>query len=208
MTNTMKIPRARFARAFTLIEVLAVLGILTLLVAGAAPVILSTVKASRITQAAGLVQARLHEAKTLALTFSNDFEVRLLAASKDDPDPRDAIQILALNDAEAAGDGTALFQPAGAPEFLPAGVVFSRNDSFSTLLKRGSSAPDAKSPEEASALAVIRFFSDGSTSLSESGVWHVTVVDSADERTAALPINFATIQIDPVTGSLSVFRPE
>ncbi len=204
----MKTSPSERAHAFTLIEVLAVLGILTIVVAGAAPVISSTMKASRITQAAGVVQARLHEAQTLALTFSNDFEVRLLAAQRNDPNSRDAIQILSLADAETATDEGSLFKPVGAPDYLPQGVVFSRNESFSTLLKREAKVPAEEAGEDSSVLAVIRFFPDGSTSLSESGVWHVTVVDSADERAVLLPKNFATVQIDPVTGNLAVFRPE
>ena len=206
--KTAKISSSPRSHAFTLIEVLAVVGILTIVVAGAAPVISSTIKASRITQAASLVQAVLHEAQSLALTFSNDFEVRLLAAQPNDPNSRDAIQIFTLVDAEAATSEASIFQPSGTPEYLPQGVVFCRNESFSTLLNRDNGEQHPDSTKGGSVLAAIRFFADGSTDLSEGVAWHVTVVDSADERATQLPKNYATIQLDPITGSLTVFRPE
>ncbi len=190
------------ARGFTLIEVLAVLGILTVLVASAAPTILSTVKASRLSSAAAQVIGRLNEAHGMALTFSNDFEVRFFAAAAADPVGLDSLQIYALVDPDKAEvDGDA-FEPVGTPEILPESIVFSRNDTFSSLLQQSSKSDDRR------LLGVIRYHPDGSTSLSEGESWHLTLVESANRSAASLPANFATIQIDPVTGRLEVFRPE
>lgn len=206
MTSSQQTPLTA-ARGFSLIEVLAVLGILAVLVAGAAPAILSTVKASRLASAASQLTGRLNEAQGMALTFSSDFEVRFLAASPSDPLKRDSLQIYALADPEKLEeqeDDDDAFEPVGAPEILPESIVFSRNSVFSSLLRqeKGREAGGRR------VLGVIRYHPDGSTSLPEGESWHVTLVESAEENAAKLPANFATIQVDPATGRLEVFRPE
>lgn len=202
----MKLPASSSHRAFTLIEVLAVLGIVAILMAGAAPVLFSAIKANRLTSAAGVVTAKLNEVQGLALTFASDFEVRLISAAGDPLNSPDGLQVFALPDPSASGSGEG-WRPVGALEPLPDGVAFSRNERFSSVL-RASASPGADSPSHRRTLATIRFFPDGSTSLPESENWFVTVVENSQRDTDNLPANFATVQIDPVTGRLETYRPD
>lgn len=54
----------------------------------------------------------------------------------------------------------------------------------------------------------IRFRPDGSTDLHETGAWHLTLLDAHDSARQELPANFYTVQMDPVTAKLEIYRPE
>ena len=89
---------------------------------------------------------------------------------------------------------------------LPDGVVISED---STLTKIGTPAADVSDlPDSLPAGALtysFRFLPDGSTGLDLSEKWFLTVVgENTDEIP---PPNFATIQIEPLTGSVRVHRP-
>ena len=62
--------------------------------------------------------------------------------------------------------------------------------------------------------ASFRFLQDGSTNLSPSSTWFVTIHNLTDTPTGTTmkkanndPINFFTLQIDPVSGAIKGFRP-
>jgi uncharacterized protein (TIGR02596 family) len=202
----MKKPIPFSQRAFTLIEVLAVLGIVAILMAGASPVLFSAIKANRLTSAASVVTAKLNEVQGLALTFASDFEVRLLSAAGDGLDSPESLQVFTLPDPSASGSEDE-WQPVGSPELLPDGLAFSRNERFSSVLKAPSSEVVVSATDRRT-LATIRFFPDGSTNLPESENWFITVVENSQRDTDVLPANFTTVQIDPVTGKLETYRPD
>lgn len=195
-------------RAFTFIEVLAVLGILAILVTGATPPILATVKSSRLTAAADQVLGALNEAQGLAITFSTEVEARFFEAPDSGRDPgleRDSIQIFRLADADAPFNPRDAFEPASARQSLPEGISFSRVEKFSSLRRtRPKSEPDNGSTPAA---AVIRFLPDGSTQLDGTGLWFLSLVEERMRDVETLPSNFATIQLDPATGRLELHRP-
>ncbi len=187
-----------------MIEVLAVLGILAVLIAGTAPSVLSMLNASRLAAAAETVTGKLNEAQGLALTFSTDVEVRFFTGSGVDGE-RDAIQIFHLADPEDLEREADSFVSAGPREVLPEGIAFNRTKELSSLWRqpgvvRGGSGEDRSA-------AMVRFQPDGSTSLDGTESWFVTLVETSRRNSDSLPPNFATIQIDPATGRLEVYRP-
>ncbi len=64
-------------QAFTLVEMMTVVGILVLIVALATPPMIHMMEATRLTNAGDLVQGTLSEARGLAITFAADVEVRI-----------------------------------------------------------------------------------------------------------------------------------
>lgn len=213
MTRT---ARGRRRAAFTLIETLAVIGILTLLIALATPSLLSAVKASRLTAAGDLVSGKLAEAQGLALTFSADVELRFYKAPPVPPADGSSgqylqlLQLVETADDAAAGEeaaDVARFQPIGSREPLPDGVAISSHAEFTSLWNlpvRTESQTDGTERE----YVAVRFRPDGGTDLAETGLWHLTLVEQAGTDPTRLPPNFCTLQIDPVTARVGTYRPE
>lgn len=212
MTRTV---RGRRRAAFTLIETLAVIGILTLLIALVTPSLLSAVKASRLTAAGDLVSGKLAEAHGLALTFSADVELRFYKAPPVPPADGSSGQYLQLLQlVETAGDeaaggeeDVARFQPIGSREPLPDGVAISTHADFTSLWNLPvRTEPQADGTERE--YVAVRFRPDGGTDLAETGLWHLTLVEQSGTDPARLPANFCTLQIDPVTARVGTHRPE
>ncbi len=202
--------------AFSMVEVLAVLAVIAVLMTLAVPGVLSILQASRLTTAADMVTARLNEARGLALAHSSDYEVRFFTAPKDPlatPGVRDAVQIYRLADPDTFADSeTDAFVPAGPLEKLPEGIAFSLDDALSTLWQQPAPVPEGtgEEKEEDSDLelaAALRFHPDGGTPLPGTETWCVTLVAARERKKKELPVNFATITLDPATGRLETYRP-
>ncbi|WP_166647015.1 Verru_Chthon cassette protein D [Prosthecobacter fusiformis] len=201
-------------RGFTLIESLSVVIILSVLIALATPSMLGAIKASRLTSAGEQITGKIIEAHGLALTFSSDIELRLYKAPLANPVDGSKGHYLQLfqweeNDPDLAaesGSEVASLKQLGPPEILPESIAISANPSFSSLWNL---APQTEtSPEGDRDYVAIRFRPDGSTDLLEAVRWHLTLVDSQSSQLTELPPNFYTIQIDPVTSRLEIYRPE
>lgn len=213
MTRT---ARGRRRAAFTLIETLAVIGILTLLIALVTPSLLSAVKASQLTAAGDLVSGKLAEAQGLALTFSADVELRFYKAPPVPPADGSSgqylqlLQLVETADDAAAGEeaaDVARFQPIGSREPLPDGVAISSHAEFTSLWNLPvRTEPQADGTERE--YVAVRFRPDGGTDLAETGLWHLTLVEQAGTDPTRLPPNFCTLQIDPVTARVGTYRPE
>lgn len=199
-------------RGFTLIESLAVIGILSIIVALATPAMLGAIKANRLTFAGELITGKLIEAQGLALTFSSDVELRIYQTPADHLDDGTSGQYLQLyqwvenEDPLDESDDVATLKEVGTRELLPEGIAISDLEEFSSLWKLDLQRD--KSSEEEREYIAIRFRPDGSTDLKENEPWHLTLVDTVSRTKAELPSNFYTVQIDPVTSKLEIFRPE
>lgn len=110
---------------------------------------------------------------------------------------------------------------------LPSGVIMNAGG-LSSLLPNGQAknppavqtptAADPPLPGVGSGTGIgsqyqyvaFRFLPNGSTNLSPSDSWYVTIHNVRDQATASSttpPANFFTLQIDPVSGSMKGFRP-
>lgn len=200
-------------RAFTLIETLAVVLILSLVIGIAAPSMLAVIRATRLTSAGELVTGKLVEAQGLALTFSSDVELRLYKSPSDLPGDGNSGQFLQLlqwveNDPEIAEqEGIAKLEKIGPQVFLPDGIAISGNTEFSSLWNlENQSEEHISGPRD---YIAIRFRPDGSTDLPENASsWHLTLMEQGQVALAELPPNFYTVQVDPVTAKIEVYRPE
>ena len=103
---------------------------------------------------------------------------------------------------------------------LPQGVVMD-SSGLSTLLPGGAGALPVQMPTQSDPplpavtpsnqyrFVAFRFLANGSTNLSPSVQWYMTlrVLKDPIVNGGQMPANFFTLQIDPVSGSMKNFRP-
>lgn len=196
---------------FTLIESLSVVLILGMIVALAAPSMLGAIRASRLTSAGELISGKIIEAQGLAVTFSSDVELRFYkapAVSSGDGRSGQYLQLLQWveNEPDVLEEDIASLEKIGSQVLVPEGVLISNDPGWSSLW---TLEPQTETtPEGDQEYVAIRFRPDGSTDLPETGGWHLTLLDAQDSLRQELPANFYTLQIDPVTAKLEIYRPE
>jgi uncharacterized protein (TIGR02596 family) len=220
----------KLLRAFTLIELLAVMAIIAVVIALAIPPANAMMKGSQMSQGSQALADQLSHARQLALSKSRPIEVRFYRYGDpetpgekfDDPTTGKwrGFQLF-----EVLPNGASV--PVGEMKRLPRMVVM-EGDKYSTLLSqtyRGEArngASDDTAPEipvEILGQRVaknydyqsFRFLPDGSTDLtprdSRADSWYVTIVGLGDVGKPVETVNYYTIQIDAVSGTTKAFRP-
>jgi uncharacterized protein (TIGR02596 family) len=203
--------------AFSMVELLIVIAIITVMASLMGPTLNSALRGTALTQATDKVIGVLSLAHQTALTKAQTVEVRFY--SYVDPEtPGDtgqghAIQALAIDD---SGAPTPLMKA----QSLPQTVVMTTNSfngqSASTLLGITNSSSSNSIPRVGTnyTCASFRFYRSGATDLANSSqgtnAWGVTLVNAADllgAKGSKLPLNYATVVVDPFNGSLKTYRP-
>lgn len=212
--------------AFSLVEVLFVISIITLLLFLTLPAFEQMLKGSRVTIAGNAVVDQLNLAQQTAISRNEPVEVRVYRLPDESlapatrPPPKDyrALQLF-----KTRPDGNV--EPLQAPLILPAGVIFVSNPSSSSILDQSNSGPltdKVVHPASDSQPLIqlpgygnnyefrrFRFRSNGETDMKQVAAF-VTLVSRADKvqdfRTN-LPGNFYTVQVDPVNGRTRSYRP-
>lgn len=198
----------------TLLESLTVIMILSIILAFAAPTMLDIIRATRMSTAGEFMTGKLAEAQGLALAFSSDVELRFYKSSASQTGASVSGQFVQLYqwvesdpDADAAiTTEVAKLEKIGNREPIPEGVAISEHPDFSSLWNLRSETEE--SVEGTREYVAIRFRPDGSTDLPENVSWHLTLVEHPTPILNSLPPNFYTVQIDPVTAKLDIYRPE
>jgi uncharacterized protein (TIGR02596 family) len=202
----------------TLVELLVVVGIISILIGVSATALVGS-SSAKITNAANLLADELELARQNAIARNERVEVRFfqLPDSMSDqtgpPSVFRGFQAYRIDDNQGA-------LPLRKLVSLPEGVAMATNNGVSTLLQAknppeyvtGTTAgkkAGAYSPTSYNYYA-FRFKPDGSTDLSPiAQSWHVTVALKAAKADgpAGLPANFCTIQIDPQSGRTRLYQP-
>lgn len=198
--------------AFSLIELLVVMGIMAALLAVAIPAFRGIGEAHEITIGGNLVVSELHLARQTALSQSQEVELRFLKV----PTENGGEPAFRAMQKFRVADG----KPLGKMVFLSDGVAMSDRGAFSTLLSSLNGGTPASRQKYSDSTEVeyrfIRFASSGRTHLDPRGAdggndrWFLTVVRLGDLKradTTRPADNFATIQVDPITGRTRTFRP-
>ena len=213
-------------KAFSLIELLIVLGVVGLLLAFAAPNLFSLINASTLTGEGTLLENQLTLAQQEAVAKSSDVEIRFFkladASAAQIEERYRAYQLFQYN---REGD----MEPISAFFRVRAPAAFHLD--LSTLLQPGKATGDDKkygfeSPREGQYEAPagaggskvmtdyisFRFRPDGSTDLPfRSGdardTWYITLVQGEGAIESSMPDNYVCLQVNPYNGSVSQYRP-
>ena len=195
--------------AFTLMELLVVMIVLSILLVVVAPTLVQNTAASRLTNAGDLVLNKLSEAQQQAIAENSEVEVRFfetVAPGSLDQVPRlHSLKFFTLGVGEGS-DGNGRFIPSSSLIRLDEGVVISSKPKISSLIEAGFKQEETVA-EPADRYLSLRFLPDGSTELPEGSPWFITLVLQDTEAKPDVPANFYTVQIDPVTGRVRSFRP-
>lgn len=203
------------SRAFSLIELLAVMGIIVIILAFVAPAAIGIVRGNKMTQASQIVSGQLSLARQTAITKNVPVEVRFYQfADPETPgetvsDPSTwrfrAVQAFEVVKAR-------ILTPLQEIRYLPGGVVLDSGSTLSSLLS--SPVPeDGRDPIARAGTSYkfssVRFRPDGSVTGVSLGVpSFMTLHNLSDgDRLSSAPNNYVAIEIDPINGTLKEFRP-
>jgi uncharacterized protein (TIGR02596 family) len=200
--NTNQFPSFR-KRAFSLIEILAVVAILGILMAFVAPAIISSLGASNLNKAGQTIGDQIALARQEALTRNREVQIRFYYISNGQDAGWRAIQIWRVESSDDKFTDIAVSRL----QRLPEGITISGDPSLSPLLKADQSVQgESNLPGGIASYSGFRFLPGGGTgdALTTANNF-VTVQSSLETRNP--PKNFYTVQVHPLTGKVSVFRP-
>lgn len=227
-------PKGRRTVAFTLIELLVVMSIIVIMMSIAIPAFTQINRSSSLTTAGGLLMDQLSAARQVALAQNKVVELRFYELGRDSnrgkQDGGDlgyrAVQILVLDHMERVNspDGPSTEAPGytayGNLVRLPAGIVFSKDPAFSTVIHpgqnvrngAGTAVPNPTYSEEAKSplsgtlpgeggqqfkYQVFRFRPSGGTDLNPNGPPKSFDQDDKQDQWSITVKN----EFDPVVGS-------
>jgi uncharacterized protein (TIGR02596 family) len=199
--------------AFTLSELLIVIGVLSLLLVVAGPSLFNSTSSSHLTTTGDLLIGRLSEAQQEAIASNNEVEVRFFeeieAVPADSAPKLRSFQLLKMASGDEAGNEGAYIPTTSVTHFAP-GIVISPRENLSSLMQTGYKSAEGSAPHSQGRYLSLRFLPDGSTNLAEGSPWFLTLVSEESELETAeeVPANFYAIQVDPVTGRTRSFRPD
>lgn len=208
------IPGAKACRAFSLIELLAVIALLAILAVFAVPATANIMRGSEINRGDQALVQQLAIARQRAIARNRRVEVRFYKFIN--PDAVGSAPAFCAMQSFLIDENNKT-TPNGRITKLPASVLINEVAANSSLLSVADkvnwdattdpqiSLPGAGTSYTAKAF---QFRPDGSTSLDPTQIWYVTLHSAQAGATAATPpSNFATIQVDPVSGATRSYRP-
>ena len=189
---------------FSLLELLFAMVLMAVLIGLALDGYTSLIQATALTTGADMLNDTLNEARQSAVTQNCAVEVRIYL-SPSQPGSPPAYNALQLH--WIRPDGTT--PPVGSPVSLPASVVIDATPQHSSLIGINSqpATPDATDGRLNSQTRVFHFLPDGSTDLSPSTKWFLTVRVATQSDPARFPSNWVCVKVDPTTGRVQVYRP-
>lgn len=198
---------------FTLIELLVVITIAAILLLFAVPVTNSVLTANQVTTGTQMVVDGLSLARQTAITRNRVVEVRFYDFASLDRGNATTAEVSAF-EAVIYDETNTKSSPLASVEHLPGGVLISKDETLSTLLKSSRAKTNWTTDDPKQSLPrgigssyqtyALRFRPDGSTDLG-AGSWFLTLHGSREAGSP--PPNHAAVQIDPYNGSLRLYRP-
>ncbi len=199
--------------AFSLVELLIVIAILSVLAVLVTPALTSILRGSNLSTGGRTIEAQFARAHQQALSSGERVEVRFYKfLDPATPGATSAYRALQLFQLDSRGKS----KPISKIERLPDSIIINESTQLSSLIarlpdKNFSSAdpkPDLPGVGASYTARAFAFRGDGSTELSPLGNWFATVQATTTPATATTPPpNYYTVQIDPVNGGIQTYRP-
>lgn len=225
-------PSCEKIRGFTLIEMLVVVTIIAVLLAVVVPGVSGMLDSTRLSSAGGAVTGMLLEAQQVASSRGRPVELRLYRKASQGVEKEEFNSVMILthyvkgesdpsNLSETLDEAVSLVEGNGA-YILPDDLIFHPATNYSSLLgsKTSGSRSDSKlvllrdgkledyKPENLSNDYHTFLFLPEGTNLPPDEKWFLTIVQSRGGLVPdSLPKNFYSVQINPVTSNVSVYRP-
>lgn len=211
-------PFAARVRAFSLIELLSVMTLLSVLAVATLPAMKGTMDGLTISGAAGVAQAEFALARQTAMSRNLPVEVRIY---KHDDGNGLAWRTMAVV-IPAALSGQVADEWITRGKILPGNVILDDTQEFSTVLSLAQS-PSGQNPvapwttaESAGAPGILKsksyvgflFNADGSTNLPSDKPWCLTLRNSRSQPANGVPAaNYVSIVLDSLTGRTLTYQP-
>lgn len=189
---------------FSLIELLAATVIVSILAALASIAFTTTVVSYELTRAGQMTSDAISLARQEAVTRNKEVQVRIYQLNDSGPAAWRGIQIWRIDE----GENGATAVPITQLQKLPASVAVLDNPTLSPLLTADSSVSSDKEPAGYSGLPYrgFRFRSGGSSGQAITPENNFLTVQRRTEVNA-LARNYCTLQVNPVTGRVYIYRP-
>lgn len=194
----------RTAFGFSLLELLVVMAVIGLLAAMTVPALSSITRGAAIARAGSAMLEQMLLARQLATSKGRVAEVRFFqipSGAGSGPAYR-AMQVCLLDErgtTNNASSATPLVR-------LPDGVAIHTGATYSPLLSSQPASTTTLPGVGSCSYKYIRFRPNGSADLPGSNTF-VTAVLESDLATTNTPANYACVNIQPVTGHPSLYRP-
>lgn len=198
----------RRSAGFTLIELLTVMAIVAIL-ALLALVSLMAIRGTSVSTGAHMLQDTLNLARQLAVTQNRMTEVRFYQTAGAAAAASPTYSALRIEIYDVAGTTAT---PASGLLYLPTSVVLVSDMAYSTLLASGTnpaSGTETLPGVGSTTYRMVDFRPSGATTLGgTSDQWFASVKMASDAAVGGVPAkNFATVQLDPITGRTLMYQP-
>lgn len=234
---TLRHPRSLKRDAFTLVEMLTVVGIIALLIALAVPTLVDVIRSTRLSSAGDSLLNRLSLAQQEAVARSKEVEVRFykyVNTSSDRPS-EELFYAYQVVETPSGKDATAISEP----YYFESGVVFAPEEELSPLLQTTTVqqqetqsqqfvfVPGSGGGGDGVQFSALRYYPDGSCRLLSSNTpgetatatalaytvpplaeSYFTLVETQYVNSGTIPPpNYYCIQVDAYTGKARIYRP-
>lgn len=213
--------RGRRCRAFSLVELLVVLAVMGFLAVIAAAAFTHIARSAGLNAGGNLLLDQLNLARQTAIAKNAQVEFRIYELPPDDAKTDEAPSVYrAFQSFLISSDGLQTNAVSRA-NFLPKGIRIAPEEEVSTLLQAKSPPYLASGttagvrvgnyPPTVYNYVAFHFKPDGTTDLGTavSQNWYLSLAGEKERAAAGsqLPANFITLQLDPKTGRVRMFRP-
>lgn len=192
--------RGRQVAGFSLLELLAVMAVVIVLCSLAAASISGILMGSNLTRAGNLVADQCTLARQEAVTRNRNVEVRFFYLPREASPAWRGMQVVRIEE-----NGNQV--PVGKLLVLPEGILISASETLSPLMMAGDPILGTVENPTYGTLSyrAFRFRPNGSTG-GALGAGNFLTLCAATAQ-GSPPANFCTVQVNPVTGKITTYRP-